>query len=227
VHALWSCAFALAFGCGGTQGQMRAAAGQQHQSHAHQRSTTLQASDAAEGEGREVDPTFADSLVSTPAAADPAFSQGPFTGSGACSMCHDGIVDRAGHDVSIVEAWSSTMMANATRDPLWRAKVESELPRNPEHAELVADKCTRCHAPMAHELSRLAGQSLALQHGGIEQTSPYYTAAADGVSCTLCHQIQDTNLGAANSFDGSFRIGCSSRTAPEELSDSDRLQHRA
>lgn len=140
-----------------------------------------------------------------PAAA--AFSQGPFTGSAACSMCHDGIVDGQGRDVSLVRAWSATMMANATRDPLWQAKLESELLRNPDRADLVTDKCTRCHAPMAHELSRRDAQLLTLQHGGIDQTSPYYAAARDGVSCTLCHQIQDTNLGAASSFDGQFQIG--------------------
>jgi len=146
------------------------------------------------------------SLVA-PAPADPAFSQGPFTGSAACSLCHDGIVDREGHDVSIVEAWSATMMANATRDPFWQAKVESELLRSPEQAELVADKCTRCHAPMAHELSRLDGQALTIQHGGIAETSPYYAAARDGVSCTLCHQIQDTDLASGKVFDGQFEIG--------------------
>jgi hypothetical protein len=211
VQVLWSCAFALAFGCGGARGNMGAAAEQQHRSHAHHHPTTLETFDAAAVEASSTPETSTDSTTtpttSTPAPADAAFSQGPFTGSGACSMCHDGIVDRAGEDVSIVRAWSSTMMANAARDPLWRAKVESELARNPEHAELVADKCTRCHAPMAHELSRLAGQTLTLQHGGIEDTSPYYAAARDGVSCTLCHQIQGANLGAASSFDGRFQIG--------------------
>lgn len=139
--------------------------------------------------------------------ADPAFTQGPFTGSAACAMCHDSIVDASNQDVSIVAAWTSTMMANATRDPLWRAKVESEIERNPEHAEIVEDKCTRCHAPMAHVLSRSDDSTLTLTHGGVDAASPYYAAAQDGVSCTLCHQIQDRDLGAAASFDGHFQIG--------------------
>ena len=187
----------------GAAGDMQAHAS--HSSAAVPASSNAPQTSATAHAAGGVSPPAPSSLSADP--ADPAFSQGPFTGSAACSMCHDGIVDREGHDVSIVEAWSATMMANAARDPLWQAKVESELLRSPEHAELVADKCTRCHAPMAHELSRRDGQALTLQHGGIAETSPYYAAARDGVSCTLCHQIQDTNLGAASSFDGQFQIG--------------------
>jgi hypothetical protein len=41
------------------------------------------------------------------------------------------------------------MMANATRDPFWQAKVRSELNRTPELSQAINDKCSRCHAPMA------------------------------------------------------------------------------
>ena len=47
-------------------------------------------------------------------------------------MCHNGLNDQDGLDVSIETDWSSTMMANSTRDPFWRAKVRSELNRNPQ-----------------------------------------------------------------------------------------------
>jgi len=54
-----------------------------------------------------------------------------FTGSGICAQCHNDIKDKNGNDVSIISAWSTTMMANATRDPFWQAKVRSELNRTP------------------------------------------------------------------------------------------------
>ena len=123
------------------------------------------------------------------APADPAFTQGPFTGAAACAMCHDGIVDAAGRSVSIFSAWSSTMMANAARDPFWKAKLESEQTRNPEHTSIVNETCTRCHAPMAHVLSQRDGAELAMKHGGIDETSPYYSTSlplsTSGARCCL------------------------------------------
>lgn len=55
-----------------------------------------------------------------------------FAGSGVCAQCHNKIEDQDGNDVSIVDAWERSMMANATRDPFWQAKVRSELNRTPE-----------------------------------------------------------------------------------------------
>ena len=46
-------------------------------------------------------------------------------------MCHDGLEDNNGTDVSLVKAWQGTMMANAAIDPLYLAKVASEVKRNP------------------------------------------------------------------------------------------------
>lgn len=47
-----------------------------------------------------------------------------FSGSGICAKCHNNIKDKQGKDVSIISAWSTTMMANATRDPFGRQKSE-------------------------------------------------------------------------------------------------------
>src|SRR5690606_19267926 len=43
---------------------------------------------------------------------------------------------------------------------------------------------------------------------------PLANLAADGVSCTACHQIQPTNLGQESSLDGGFLIDL--ETPPEQ-----------
>ncbi|MFT5184724.1 MAG: mono/diheme cytochrome c family protein, partial [Flavobacteriales bacterium] len=60
-----------------------------------------------------------------------------FTGSGSCIQCHGhdtamiASVDVQGNDVNVVDAWSSTMMANSAKDPFWIAKVSHEVLANP------------------------------------------------------------------------------------------------
>src|SRR5574337_939662 len=53
-------------------------------------------------------------------------------------------------DVNIMDDWAGTMMANAAKDPLWRAKVSHEILVNPGLQIGIEDKCTRCHAPTGH-----------------------------------------------------------------------------
>jgi len=71
------------------------------------------------------------------ALANASFEGTHFTGSGRCAECHDDLTDTQGKDISIVENWSSSMMANSTRDPYWRAKVASELHRNPNLSDEI------------------------------------------------------------------------------------------
>ncbi len=131
-------------------------------------------------------------------AADAFFDSAHFSGSGNCAFCHNGLFDANGNDVSIETDWSTTIMANAARDPLWRAKFATEIRRNPQHEGVLNDKCTRCHAPMANQQAVFDG--IAPQffgNGGFEDPAnfPLHDAAMDGVSCTLCHQIADVDLG--------------------------------
>lgn len=139
---------------------------------------------------------------------DPQFTSDTFVGSGNCVWCHNNIYDEYGRDVSIGRDWSSTMMANASRDPFWRAKVRSELNRHPELAEVITDKCSRCHAPMANEMARQQGNSLAVfDQGMLAASSPLHDAAMDGVSCTVCHQIEEgEHLGSLEGISGRFKI---------------------
>lgn len=137
-----------------------------------------------------------------------AFTSEHFSGSTNCASCHDSLVDENGADVSIIEDWSSSMMANATRDPFWIAKVRSELNRNPALADLINDKCTRCHAPMANEEMRRSGEYIGLFDSGLlNATNGRHNEAMDGVSCTLCHQIADSEkLGTLAGFSGKYKI---------------------
>lgn len=136
------------------------------------------------------------------------FTTTHFSGSDNCAVCHDGISDSQGNDLSVVTDWSSTMMANSTRDPFWIAKVRSELNRNPALTDLINDKCTRCHAPMANEEMQRNSEYISLFDDGLLNiTNSRHDAAMDGVSCTLCHQVLDSaKLGTLEGFSGQFEI---------------------
>ena len=148
-------------------------------------------------------------------AADAFFNSAHFSGSGNCATCHNGLFDQASNDVSIESEWSATMMANATRDPLWRAKFATEIERvrklvadSTGLEEIIEDKCTRCHAPMANEESSYFPGDTRFFNGGFsDPTNPYHDVAMDGVSCTLCHQIaDDPALGTPEGESGHYII---------------------
>lgn len=157
-------------------------------------------------------PTPPDFKFPTPQAmptSNHAFTSTHFSGSDNCSKCHDGITDQSGKDVSIVKAWSSTMMANSTRDPFWQAKVESEIARNPQHKALLVEKCTRCHAPMANHEAKKSNSTFDLfgSQGWFQTSSKHFHQAMDGVSCTGCHQIKPTaEMGTLAGFSGKYVI---------------------
>lgn len=112
--------------------------------------------------------------------------------------------DAAGRDVSPYQLWQATMMANATRDPLWRAEVSVEIAATPSMARTIESKCLECHAPMAQFDAQAKGESMRLDL--LEQDSLRSQLALDGVSCSACHQIEPTQDVTAT-FDGSYTIG--------------------
>jgi hypothetical protein len=132
-----------------------------------------------------------------------------FAGSGICAQCHNDLTDEKGNDVSIETAWKTSMMANATRDPFWQAKVKSELNRTPQLAKVIQDKCTRCHAPMANETARKNKDSVQAIFGDglLNSHNPYYDLSSSGVSCSLCHQISpNAPFGTVAGYSGNFAI---------------------
>lgn len=154
------------------------------------------------------------------------FESDHFSGSGTCAACHNDESMRVStavrgetRDVGIGKAWETSVMANATRDPYWHAVVASELHNYPMLDEFINDKCIRCHAPMASEYAKKEGVPLRLFDSGseaggdlikgllsLESGDPLYDHGMDGVSCTLCHQIDAGNLGTEQSMTGGFEI---------------------
>lgn len=140
---------------------------------------------------------------------DRFFESDHFSGSDNCVNCHSGIKDENGTDVSLVNAWQGTIMANAATDPLYLAKVASEVQRNPKYTAEIEAKCSRCHLPMANVEAGFAGDPIAMSgvDSFLDPLNPHYDAAKDGVSCTLCHQIENSpELGTFDGFSGGFQI---------------------
>lgn len=130
-----------------------------------------------------------------------------FAGSGRCVGCHEATANSPalkspeGADISPPTLWRSTMMANAAKDPLWLAKVTAEIADNPALKETIEDKCTACHMPMGHTEAIFNGATTYTLQEGLNDP-----LALDGVSCTLCHQIESDGLGTAGSFSGNYVI---------------------
>lgn len=125
-----------------------------------------------------------------------------------CLACHNGLTTPAGEDVSIGVSWRASMMAHSSRDPYWQASVRREAIDHPSKAAAIEDECATCHMPMARTVARAAGR-----RGEVFRLLPTAAAnteehrlAADGVSCTLCHQIGAARLGTRASFNGGFVI---------------------
>ncbi len=129
-----------------------------------------------------------------------------FAHSEECQACHNSLQTPGGEDVSIGASWRSTMMGNSARDPYWQAGVRRETIDHPMHSAVIQDECAECHMPMATQISRAGGR-----RGDVFSHLPIAAAeskldrlAADGVSCTVCHQISNQRLGTRESFNGEF-----------------------
>jgi hypothetical protein len=134
-----------------------------------------------------------------------------FTTSTACALCHSNSAsatamrDAAGEPIAPFNLWQGTMMANAARDPFWRAMVTAEIAATPSAKAAIEAKCMRCHAPMASEAAHAQGLEPTLDD--LHNAGAFTQLAVDGVSCTVCHQIKPDNLGTEASFTGGFEIG--------------------
>jgi len=139
--------------------------------------------------------------------ADPVEPPFHFPNHKMCVGCHQRMIDGDGLDVSIGTFWEGTMMANAARDPYWLATVRHETLANPAFAEIIENKCSNCHTPKAHFGATLAGLSTRLLDDGVlNPGNELYDLAVDGVSCTVCHQIEPDNFGLPESFSGGYLI---------------------
>jgi hypothetical protein len=130
-----------------------------------------------------------------------------FETSDRCIACHNGLTTPNGEDISIGFNWRASIMANAGRDPYWMAGVRRETIDHPTANAAIQDECSICHMPMARFDARQAGhEGEIFAHLPPNPKKASDRLAADGVSCSLCHQIQDEGLGTRASFVGGFKI---------------------
>jgi nitrate/TMAO reductase-like tetraheme cytochrome c subunit len=153
-----------------------------------------------------------------------------FTTSTHCIACHSQVHAPDGEDISIGYQWRASIMANSARDPYWQASIRRETMDHPTATGAIEDKCATCHMPMQRFQARAEGlrgqvfkylasvsdgSAMEEPEGELEDAKDVKAAlAADGVGCTLCHQIQPGNLGKPSSLDGGFLINTAKK--PEE-----------
>jgi hypothetical protein len=96
-----------------------------------------------------------------------------------CSSCHSGGSDDDGKTFRPWSTWSGTMMANATRDPLFAAALalsEQDAPGSGAY-------CLRCHTPKGFVNGRATGTGAALDANDHQ-----------GVDCEACHRSIDASV---------------------------------
>jgi hypothetical protein len=91
-----------------------------------------------------------------------------------CLMCH---AKTPNGDADPYFSWSSGMMSQAARDPVFRAALAIANQDIPE----VGEFCLRCHAPRGW----LEGRSTPTDGSALNQEDMY------GVSCDVCHRLVD------------------------------------
>jgi hypothetical protein len=92
-----------------------------------------------------------------------------------CDNCHGGY----DHAVEPTFNWQGSMMANASRDPVFWATLaiaEQDFPGS-------GDLCIRCHSTSGY----YAGRSVPTDGSGLQ------AADATGVECDFCHKMTNTN----------------------------------
>ncbi len=140
-------------------------------------------------------------------AAAPQSPADDFRTSERCSNCHNKLKTSDGVDVSIGLEWSASIMANSARDPYWQGSVRREVIDHPELSAAIQSECASCHMPLQYQQDKAQNRETAvfsrlpLGAGHAEDV-----AAAEGVSCTVCHQIQAAGLGTPTTYSGNFAV---------------------
>lgn len=108
-----------------------------------------------------------------------------------CSRCHADYDDTG--EFEPWDSWRGAMMANAGRDPVFRAALSIAEEDNPD----AADFCVRCHSPPAW----LRGRSTHPDYDPDDMVAPSRFTPddsrrapshdLDGVSCMVCHRSMD------------------------------------
>ncbi|MGB0466312.1 MAG: hypothetical protein ACPGF7_02120 [Pontibacterium sp.] len=152
--------------------------------------------------------------------------EGAFTDAATCARCHRAATDSSGilrypkeaegADISPYTGWKHSAMAHAFDDPYFQAVIQDETKEFPSEAGTIEDKCLTCHSPMARNYAHNTGLNLSVEDCslsggcyGLDQAHEEMMAR-EGVSCTLCHQVDAANLGTV--FSGGFVVDDSALT---------------
>jgi hypothetical protein len=128
-----------------------------------------------------------------------------------CVACHNGMTSADGEGFSIGFDWQASIMANSSRDPYWQGSVRRETIDHPESSKFIQNDCSFCHMAAVrladrdeHRVTtifdRLPFQQLT------KKTSQLQRSAQDGVTCSVCHQIDKQDLGAPSTFNGNVVV---------------------
>ena len=136
-----------------------------------------------------------------------------------CISCHNGLITPKGEDVSFGVDWRSSMMAHSSRDPYWQAAVKRETLVHPSVAEAIEHECAACHMPMSRYLAKVSGKKGSVFENLpiIYQKTHSAQLAADGVSCSMCHQIREEKLGTKESFTAGFAVDTKNALGDREI----------
>ena len=104
-----------------------------------------------------------------------------------CGSCH-GDYDEANH-IEPFPTWAGSMMANASRDPLFWAALDvanNDLPG-------IGDFCLRCHAPAAWLAGRSEPPLGSVDGCALEGKIDELGGDFDGLTCHLCHRMMENS----------------------------------
>jgi len=127
-----------------------------------------------------------------------------------CAECHsnasgaDAMRLSDGTGVSPYDLQHGTMMANAGRDPLFWAVLSAEVSGAPDLTEEVEGTCMRCHTPLARAEALATDTEMLDAHDMRTSRGNLADLGRDGVSCTSCHRLEPTGLGAAETWSGQW-----------------------
>lgn len=130
-----------------------------------------------------------------------------------CLVCHNNLKTAKGEDASMGTAWRSSMMANSARDPYWLASVRCEVQEHAEQSAAIQNECASCHMPLAHRIDQAGGHETAVFAHLPFKADNKGDTAVEGVSCTVCHQMQPEGLGTVATYNGNFAVAAVSDAA--------------
>src|SRR6476646_3485186 len=129
-----------------------------------------------------------------------------FRTSDRCVACHNGLKTSSGEDISIGFEWRASIMANSSRDPYWQGSVRRESIDHPESTAAIEDECSTCHMPLIHLAAKAQGHQAEIFSHLPLAVPKEHDPSADGVSCSVCHQVEKTGLGTSATFNGNVVI---------------------